>query len=576
MSGMQRFKKTGVLFLASLLMTTAQLTLLTPAYADDNTNPLPEVEVDSSVLQQLDSSIGRTHSLMPIQLVPLPSLNRKTSTLAAPSLTKDEAEDARPAFVQAPQGMHPIITGNPSAQASVTVPPVEGEAQNQQRRNSDYKSNENPRAMPSVNAGVVSNKPDLANEDRPSVIKPKIIAAEISTPPGEPSAIEKIVTSITSEPSKAPIPHAAPAQPVVAENKHTAKKGSASKIAAAHPKDNQINPPKTMKEAEGIKAPNGRMVMFPVQSTIKTKGEMDPAMKAAAATPLTPKTAVTASTDPAPSAPSKQSPPSEDIAKQDTPDILYKNVPVPRPRPNIAMASNDFVEKARRTFEDTYTIVKRDGDKMPAIPKTGVQSEKLPPSHLSVADIASDPLASKLVAMSPNDIASALNKMAPAAGDDNRHMGSDIKIVTHRPRIVRENGDWTPRKERVVPTPVIDTAAVPVIPADGRYLINFKSTDTDLPSASFGDVDNGIIAALKSNSTARVQIVAYASSADGKEATARRTSLSRALSLRSYLITKGIDATRMDVRAMGVQQDAKATPDQVQMIMVPADESKKL
>lgn len=56
---------------------------------------------------------------------------------------------------------------------------------------------------------------------------------------------------------------------------------------------------------------------------------------------------------------------------------------------------------------------------------------------------------------------------------------------------------------------------------------------------------------LKAKENSRIQLLAYAASADGNASKARRLSLSRALSVRAYLMAQGIASTRMDVRALG-------------------------
>jgi outer membrane protein OmpA-like peptidoglycan-associated protein len=60
-----------------------------------------------------------------------------------------------------------------------------------------------------------------------------------------------------------------------------------------------------------------------------------------------------------------------------------------------------------------------------------------------------------------------------------------------------------------------------------------------------------LIKNLKTNNKHRVQLLAYAASVEGNASKARRLSLSRALSVRAYLMAKGIESTRMDVRALG-------------------------
>ncbi len=76
-----------------------------------------------------------------------------------------------------------------------------------------------------------------------------------------------------------------------------------------------------------------------------------------------------------------------------------------------------------------------------------------------------------------------------------------------------------------------------------------------------------ILPALKDNPGLRVQIQAFAAPRDSKPASARRLSLARALSVREWLLGQGIDAARMDVRALGMETDRNPA-DRVDMVFV--------
>lgn len=86
-----------------------------------------------------------------------------------------------------------------------------------------------------------------------------------------------------------------------------------------------------------------------------------------------------------------------------------------------------------------------------------------------------------------------------------------------------------------------------------QFSIAFKNTDIELKQEDRKLLDRTVIKRLSSDSKYRVQIRSYASRSDGSESSARRTSLSRALVVRSYLLTKGIQPTRIDVRALSDQ-----------------------
>ena len=87
-------------------------------------------------------------------------------------------------------------------------------------------------------------------------------------------------------------------------------------------------------------------------------------------------------------------------------------------------------------------------------------------------------------------------------------------------------------------------------PADGPIKVVFNGDDTKL-SADGQSAIEGVLSKLAENENTRVQLMAYAAGEDLTSSKARRISLSRALSVRSYLIEKGVRSTRIDVRALG-------------------------
>ncbi len=98
------------------------------------------------------------------------------------------------------------------------------------------------------------------------------------------------------------------------------------------------------------------------------------------------------------------------------------------------------------------------------------------------------------------------------------------------------------------------------------YQILFQSNSTSMPKKyekNLLDLANKVIANNK-----RFQIKAYANSQGNKPSHARRVSLSRALSVRSYLIQQGVLSTNIDVRALGKPNDNKPV-DRVDVLILP-------
>ena len=89
----------------------------------------------------------------------------------------------------------------------------------------------------------------------------------------------------------------------------------------------------------------------------------------------------------------------------------------------------------------------------------------------------------------------------------------------------------------------------------GPSQVLFNGDDTKLSADAQGVLET-VVAKMASSDGLRVQLLAYAAGEDLTSSKARRISLSRALSVRSYLIEKGVRSTRIDVRALGDKADS--------------------
>lgn len=100
-----------------------------------------------------------------------------------------------------------------------------------------------------------------------------------------------------------------------------------------------------------------------------------------------------------------------------------------------------------------------------------------------------------------------------------------------------------------------------------QFSIAFKPTNIELNQDDRKLLDRTVIQRLSTDAKYRVLIRSYASRSDGTESSARRTSLSRALVVRSYLLSKGIQPTRIDVRALSDQTQEKPL-DRIDMSLI--------
>lgn len=91
----------------------------------------------------------------------------------------------------------------------------------------------------------------------------------------------------------------------------------------------------------------------------------------------------------------------------------------------------------------------------------------------------------------------------------------------------------------------------------GRALqVVFGATASKLPAAARNDL-KALAKKIKGKDNLRLQLMAYAGGKSLSSSKARRMSLSRALSVRSFLIENGVRSTRIDVRALGSKTTEK-------------------
>lgn len=105
-----------------------------------------------------------------------------------------------------------------------------------------------------------------------------------------------------------------------------------------------------------------------------------------------------------------------------------------------------------------------------------------------------------------------------------------------------------------------------VVSADGnRYQIPFPPNSPDLPESATTAL-NELAMRMEKHQDLRLQLMGYAGPESGSASQARRTSLFRALAIRTHLMKQGVRSTRMDVRALG-QGSEEGPPDRVDIVV---------
>lgn len=108
----------------------------------------------------------------------------------------------------------------------------------------------------------------------------------------------------------------------------------------------------------------------------------------------------------------------------------------------------------------------------------------------------------------------------------------------------------------VPPAPQMASRPAAAVPADTVRIL-FDGENTELSEAGKQAL-NAVVQKMTADQESRLQLVAYATGPGDQASKARRVSLSRALSVRGYLIAQGVRSTRIDVRALGHTDEQQA------------------
>lgn len=148
---------------------------------------------------------------------------------------------------------------------------------------------------------------------------------------------------------------------------------------------------------------------------------------------------------------------------------------------------------------------------------------------------------------------------APSTPSVPQQSGALVGPVAEPPPLPGATTEATPPEET-------QTASLPPAETEDQSIsITFGIDETDLPSSATADLTD-LSDRLKAEEGLRVQLLAYASSADGSASSVRRKSLSRALSVREFLMDQGVQSTRIEVRALGDQNEG-GNPNRVDAIL---------
>jgi len=221
--------------------------------------------------------------------------------------------------------------------------------------------------------------------------------------------------------------------------------------------------------------------------------------------------------------------------------------PIPAPSPPPEAKQPEFLPMSPVTVESP--------------PPEPEQAESLPAPPVAAENPPTEPEQPEFLPAPP---AAAEN---PVATEQPEFLPAPTLLNTADGLVVAPPADAPPAPEKLAAVdpsaPLADAA--PAADAAAAEALLFEPGSIEIPGQAAEQLR--ALAGNLQNGDDRVQLKSHAGGSEDA-AKARRLSLKRALAARAVLIEAGIDATRIDVRALGPAEDG-GPPDRIDMVILP-------
>ena len=383
---------------------------------------------------------------------------------------------------------------------------------------------------------------------------------------GEPVEVDlQALESLGPEPNLPQLLH--PTQPLPAQPGVSRQAPQPRRILPASPdsmpKSSLIAPGEAGRPAAGQTAaepPKSSLVTPPSQTVKPVPAKPAAAPKTAApAKPSKPESAIidqkpaAAMAKPAP-VPAKPDIPEAPAAKAETPKPMKVEEPAKAEAPTMPAKAEEKAAVAAKPLPKPAKVepapaapAKADEPKAAEKAPEPVKVEPAQPAASKVEKAetkpekaeAEKPVAAKAPAPKPAEVTETKAEPAKPAPAAAATVEEETQVAAIDPNLVTESGN--------------------------QLSIKFPEGVSDLPAGVKPALDK-LASRMEDDEDLRVQLLGYAAASGESPSQARRMSLFRALSVRTYLMKKGVRSTRMDVRALGSKVEA-GTPDRVDIVI---------
>jgi len=185
--------------------------------------------------------------------------------------------------------------------------------------------------------------------------------------------------------------------------------------------------------------------------------------------------------------------------------------------------------------------------KAPAIAQSHDREETKNQLKLSKSDGSKLNKKPKTEIVSAIDVDRAAKRSKSLVKVDENNIGTPDRMLNSGKNTIEETNSHSSFESSNKTIPQVSNVTLTI---GKSWKIPFIAQEAELPSSSLNTLI-GIATALNQNDEVRIQLKAYAANYGDSASHARRLSLTRALTVRSFLIENGVRSTRIDVRALG-------------------------
>lgn len=588
------------LILARLSVMAAAFLICTPTQAQQGA---PEVYVDMGVLQGLGTQPQQAPQ--PIKLkppTPKPPAAQGMPSLIAPSVPPVSEQPAPQAVAPAPIPK-PAPKPAPAVKAVAVEPPKPKPEPKTPyvSKAPDMPDNVPLKSVPPPPVAKVAT-PEPVKKITPVAVMPVVeeVVAETPAPPAEmapaPEApqmatfpLEHKVREETSNPATSSTSRPVPLRPGVAGNLNdTVLSRPAPELdpAVDTKEESKSVPVRDLTEEETVPIPDKRIVITEKAPVIPGRKPQAPAVDIK----------ITAKAE-APKAELVVDKLEEPVVPPRRPDNVQKAPPelVAELRAREAARIESEVAQAVETTKPKPAIDlanpppppgPRGKKNMPAVAKPPVESEPLAEQTVRLPT-ESDPLLDRLVEKDKQSLVATIESMVaaredgkplPSAPKEKREQGTSIVKAEPMQRPYNVYRPAKTEEEAEVAAVEAEEPAVPRAPEprsedeEAYVSVPFSQGLTEIDAQITSEIESRLLPVLNDNPGWKLQIQAFASPVKDGASSARKASLARAMSVRTFLLGKGIEANRMDIRALGAESDREPM-DRVDLIVL--DPAKK-